>query len=231
MSVFSDTLAGLLDDSGVQCAENTVDSCELYFRRLIEANRTTNLTRITSEEDAANMHFFGAIELLKYIELPQCAQVIDIGTGAGFPGIPLKLARPDIALTLLDSAGKKTAFVRDTAAELGIDATVLHARAEESAHTDLRERFDLCVSRAVAALPVLAELCLPFVKVGGAFAAWKGEKHAEELRDAGRAIIVLGGKVSSLQPAGQGAIIVVQKKKPAPDIYPRRFSKIKAKPL
>lgn len=231
MSEFTDTLRRLLDDAGITYTSETIAQSEAYFRLVEAANRQTNLTRITDEAQAAAMHFFGAMQLLQYCDLPHGCRVIDIGTGAGFPGIPLKIARPDIDLTLLDSAGKKTAFVQNATEQLHLNVTVLNERAEETARTRLRESFDAAVSRAVASLPMLAELCLPFVKTGGVFAAWKGEKHGEELHAAHNALRTLGGQVQDVYPTGQGAIVLIAKKKPAPDAYPRRFSKIKNQPL
>ena len=229
MSIFKDTLQQLIANNSIPCAENTADKCEAYFKLLVEANKTTNLTRITDEQEAAKMHFFGAIELLKYIELPKGAKVIDIGTGAGFPGIPLKIARPDLDITLMDSAGKKTAFVKSAAETMGLSVTVLNKRAEEV--PELRETFDFAVSRAVANLNMLTELCIPLLKTGGSLAAFKGERYNEELSEAKGAIKKLYCKTSDIHKLDTGAIIILTKQKPTPDIYPRRFSKIKKTPL
>lgn len=229
MSIFKNTLVELIANSNIHCAEDTADKCEAYFNLLIEANKTTNLTRITDEQEAAKMHFFGAIELLKYLDLPEGAKVIDVGTGAGFPGIPLKIARPDLDMTLMDSAGKKTAFVKSAAETMGLDVTVLNKRAEEV--PELRESLDLVVSRAVANLNMLTELCVPLLKTGGNLAAFKGERYNEELGEAKGAIQKLFCEESSIHKLGTGAIIVLTKQKPTPDMYPRRFSKIKKTPL
>ena len=113
MSIFSDTLLRLIQENGIVCPPETVEKCEAYFKLMVDANRTTNLTRITDEADAAVMHFYGAMELTKYTELPDGAKVIDVGTGAGFPGIPLKIIRPNIEMTLIDSVGKKTDFIKN----------------------------------------------------------------------------------------------------------------------
>lgn len=229
MSIFKNTLEELITTSNIRCANHTADTCEAYFGLLIEANKTTNLTRITDEQEAAKMHFFGAIELLKYLELPEGAKVIDIGTGAGFPGIPLKIARPDLDMTLMDSAGKKTAFVKSAAETIGLDVTVLNKRAEEV--PKLRESFDFAVSRAVANLNMLMELCVPLLKTGGSLAAFKGERYNEELREAKGAIQKLYCETSAIHELGTGAIIILTKQKPTPDMYPRRFNKIKKTPL
>ncbi|MBT3318408.1 MAG: 16S rRNA (guanine(527)-N(7))-methyltransferase RsmG [Clostridia bacterium] len=229
MSIFSETLKQMMDDGQIKYTDEAVELCERYYELVIEANKRTNLTRITSEAQAAQMHFYGAIELLKYVDIPPGASVIDIGTGAGFPGIPLKIVRGDIDMTLVDSAGKKTAFVKSAAEQVGIDVAVITARAEEL--NELRETFDVAVSRAVASLPVLTELCVPLIKVGGYFCAWKGRMYGYEVKDASSAISVMGCKVIDKHKVGEGAIIVMQKNKPTPDIYPRRFAKIKSDPL
>lgn len=229
MSIFAETLKQLIKQSGISCTGEAMALCEQYYKLVVDANKRTNLTRITSESQAAQMHFFGAIELLKYVELPQGAKVIDIGTGAGFPGVPLKIVRDDIDMTLLDSSGKKSEFVRQATKEIGLDAAVLSIRAEEA--EELKETFDVALSRAVASLPMLVELCVPLVKVGGLFVAWKGEKFAQELVDASKAIAELGCVISATHNVGEGAIIVMQKNKPTPEIYPRRFAKIKSEPL
>ena len=152
-----------------------------------------------------------------------------MGTGAGFPGIPLKIARPHTDMTLLDSAGKKTAFVKSAAEALDIRVTVLTARAEEA--PELKEKFDIAVCRAVAGLNVLVELCAPLVKTGGILCAFKGEKAPEELRAAQRALSELGCELETVHSLDTGSVVVLKKQKPAPDIYPRRFSKIKSSPL
>ena len=149
-----------------------------------------NLTAIVEEDSAAWLHFYDSIFCASLI--PQGAKVLDVGTGAGFPGIPLKIVRPDIQLTLMDSAGKKVDFVQSAAERLKIEAGVLCARAEEAAAGPMRESFDVCVSRAVASLPVLSELCLPYVRVGGVFLAYK-TAYEEELADAQNALDLLGG--------------------------------------
>ena len=229
MSEFIQTLSELIEENNIAATDEAVALCEKYYKLVVDANKRTNLTRITSESEAAQMHFFGAIELLKFVEIEQGASVIDIGTGAGFPGVPLKIVREDIEMTLLDSSGKKMDFVREAVSKIGLDAAVLTMRAEEA--DELRETFDVAMSRAVASLPMLIELCVPFIKVGGYFCAWKGEKFAQELSDANNAIETLGCSVSATHNVGEGAIIVMQKNKPTPDIYPRRFAKIKSEPL
>jgi len=172
------------------------------------------------------------MRLICWLTLPDGARVIDVGTGAGFPGVPLKLLRPDISLTLLDASQKKTDFIRRAVDELGIDAAVLTARAEEAAHLPaLREHFDVALSRAMAPLSMLVELCAPFLRVGGVLAAWKGERAAQELADAHGALTALNCRLRSRHPIGPGELLLLEQQKPAPDAYPRRFAKIKSQPL
>jgi len=230
MSIFTDTLSGALTAADIKHDTKQLQRCEAYFRLVEEANKRTNLTRITDEADAATRHFADAIYLLSMADLPSGCRVIDIGTGAGFPGMPLALFRPDLDMTLLDASGKKTDFLRTAVETMGIDVTVLCARAEDAV-ADLRESFDAVISRAVASLNILTELCAPFVGVGGIFAAWKGETYRDELHDAKNALKTLGCAVKDIHPVGRGALILMQKEKPAPSMYRRRFSKIKAKPL
>lgn len=231
MNLFSDTLCRALDDAGIGYTKEQIAQCDAYYRLVADTNRHTNLTRITGEADAALRHFAHAAALLHHATLPGGARVIDIGTGAGFPGMPLKILRPDIDMTLLDASGKKTDFIRRAADTLDIDVTVLCARAEDAAKTDLREQFDAAVSRAVAALNVLTELASPFVRPGGIFAAWKGKTYQQELSDAQNALSALACTVTGIHPLGQGALIIAAKQKPAPEQFPRRFAKIKSHPL
>lgn len=158
-----------------------------------------NLTAITDPEGIAVKHFADSLTALRMIELNAGDRVIDVGTGGGFPGIPLLIARPEIELTMLDSTGKKLAFVSQSVEELGLSANIVHARAEEAGQGELRESFDFAVSRAVAAMNILCEYCLPFVKVGGTFCAMKGAKGAEELDCAGKAIATLGGETQKTE--------------------------------
>ena len=206
-----------------------------FYELLTEKNKVMNLTRITSPQEAAQKHFFDSVSILKYIDLPQGARVVDIGTGAGFPAIPLKIMRPDIALTAIDSSGKKIAFVSEAAKELGLDIETIAARAEElAADTHYRESYDYALSRAVAVLPVLLELCIPFVKPNGFFIAYKGADYENELISSQTALAKLkAGQKDVYLPFAQlqHALMVFQKNEPTPKIFPRKFSQIKNKPL
>ena len=207
-----------------------------YWQLVKKKNEVMNLTAVTDDDEAAERHFLDALALLDLAEIPEGASVIDVGSGAGFPGVPLKLARPDLRLCLLDSLGKRVDFLREACGELGAEAECVHARAEEFALLPgRRDGFDLAVSRAVARLNVLAELCLPLVKPGGLFLAMKAADAAEELREAAGAIRLLGGECEGLREYETGgvrrAVAVIRKKKPTPKGYPRRFAQIKKAPL
>jgi len=212
----------------------------LYTSILLRENAKHNLTAITGPEEIAQKHFADSLALLDDTPCPLIpdACLLDVGSGGGFPGVPLKIARPDIALTLLEATGKKADFLRMLLDELGLEANVVNARAEQAAHeTMYRERFDVVTARAVAALPVLCELCLPFVKAGGVFVAYKGprEKAEEELRGAANAIKVLGAEIervhSETTAYGGRARIMLRKISQTPANYPRNHGAIRKTPL
>lgn len=211
---------------------------DLSFLRRCSSKKTKvlNLTAITDPEGIAVKHFADSLTALRMIDLQPGTKVIDVGTGGGFPGIPLLIARPEIKLTMLDSTGKKLAFVSQSVEELGLSANIVHARAEEAGQGELRESFDFAVSRAVAAMNVLCEYCLPFVKVGGTFCAMKGAKGAEELDCAGKAIATLGGKTQKtetliLPDGGERVLINIKKISHTATKYPRPSAQISKKPL
>lgn len=174
------------------------DKFFLYAKMLVEWNKKINLTGITDPRGIAVKHFLDSLLPLKNVEIPKSASIIDVGTGAGFPGLPIKIYRPDIKLTLLDSLNKRVNFLAEVCRETGTDAECVHARAEDLGRNNekYREKFDFAVARAVAALPVLAEYCLPFVKIGGAFMAMKGPN--ENFKDGETAVKLLGGEVSDI---------------------------------
>lgn len=203
-----------------------------YADLLAEKNQVMNLTAITDPAGVARLHFLDSAALLALADL-RGKSVVDVGTGAGFPGLPLKILEPSIRLTLLDAQRKRVDFLREVCGELGLeDVECVHSRAEDFAGTH-REGFDLAVSRAVAALPVLAELCLPLVKPGGLFLAMKSNKTDEEIEAAAPIIQTLGGEppfVMDYRLPGSEAyqrIVTVLKARPTPPGYPRRWSKIK----
>ena len=208
----------------------------IYYDYLDEQNRVMNLTAISGEEDSARLHFLDCAALLKEADFAG-RRVIDVGTGAGFPGLALKVACPSIELTLLDSLDKRVRFLQTLCEKLGFaDVQCLHARAEE-APAQLRQSCDIAVSRAVARLNLLCELCLPFVKVGGLFLAMKGPGAEEELNEAKRAIAALGGKAEGIRiydvPGTEleHNVIVIRKVRDTPNRYPRRWAQMKKQPL
>ena len=207
-----------------------------FSTRLLETNKVMNLTAITAPEDVARLHLLDCAALLHMADF-RGKRVVDVGTGAGFPGMPLRILEPDFDLTLLDSLGKRIAFLQRVCDEMGLQrVTCVHARAEEFAAKH-REQYDIATSRAVAALPVLCELTLPLVKVGGRFLAMKAVDSDEEIRGAKSAIAQLGGTVEDIRdytiPGTDitHRVVVIGKIKPTPGAFPRAFAKIKKAPL
>lgn len=221
---------------GIPLSEEAVADFGRYYDLLAERNRVMDLTAVSGEEDTARRHFLDSLSLLCCGEELSGARIIDVGSGAGFPGLPLLLARNDLQLTLLDSLGKRVDFLRELTALLGKDVQCIHARAEEQARLEgWRESFDFAVSRAVARLSPLCELCLPFVRCGGALLAMKAGDCREEVEEAGEAIRLLGAVLERQQPVSVGgiprSILVIRKLAPTPAEYPRRFARIQKKPL
>lgn len=183
----------------INLTEKQIEQFLIYYEMLIEWNEFMNLTAITEYEDVMKKHFIDSISLIKAFDVSKSSKVIDVGTGAGFPGLALKIAYPNLQVTLLDSLNKRIKFLDEVIKRLSlVDIDTIHGRAEDFAKPDkLREKYDLCVSRAVANLATLSEYCLPFVKVGGKFISYKSEKITEEAEAAGKAISILGGKVEN----------------------------------
>lgn len=229
-AILREGLAGLsLPGSGVPALLR-------YWELLAEKNQVMNLTAITDPEEAARLHFLDSAALLPLADLGN-KSVVDVGTGAGFPGLPLKILEPSIQLTLLDAQRKRVDFLREVCQDLGLqDVECVHGRAEAFVQ-EHREGFDVAVSRAVAALPVLAELCLPLVKVGGRFLAMKSVDSGEELDAAGRAVSILGGRLEKPMDYGISGtniwhrLVIITKIYETPKKYPRTFAKIKRNPL
>lgn len=218
---------------GLSLPRGAVETMCAFGQALLEKNQVMNLTAITEPEQVARLHFLDSLTLLTLTDFRQ-KRVIDVGCGGGFPGVPLKIACPEMQLTLLDSLGKRMAWLSETLPGLGIEADCVTARAEEEA-TARREQYDVAVSRAVARLPVLCELCLPYVQVGGVFLAMKGTAAQEEAQEAKRAMALLGGQLEQLPvfcvEGTEHAVAVIRKIRPTPLAYPRRFGKIKQQPL
>lgn len=231
-------LQNYIKDYKITLTENQYEQFQKYFELLAEWNEKMNLTAITDESGVALKHFADSLSLLNFVDIPQNSSLADVGTGAGFPGVVLKIARPDIKLTLIDSLNKRLVFLGEVCDQLGIEAELIHSRAEDGARDEkLRENFDFAVSRAVARMNVLSEYCLPYVKVGGAFCAMKGAQANEEFKESLNAINTLGGKLEKKyffelpENGGERAIAVVRKVKNTPQKYPRQSGKIKAKAL
>ena len=230
----------LLSDAeklGISLTDEQLRLFEKLAELLVEQNKTMNLTAITDPDGIAVKHFADSISALSAYDFARNAKVLDVGTGAGFPSIPLLIARPDLEMTMIDSTAKKLKYVASTVETLGLTAEVLHTRAEEAGQNkEYREKFDIVCSRAVAALNVLCEYCLPFVKVGGVFLAMKAAKAQEEIADAKNAIKTLGGKIIAeksftLSDGGERTIVVIKKISQVPPKYPRVSAQIAKKPL
>ena len=215
---------------------DSIGKLRRFSALLLEKNKVTNLTAITEEKDVATLHLLDSVALLQMADFSG-KSVVDVGTGAGFPGMPLRIVKEDFSLTLLDSLNKRIDFLKDCCADLGLkDVDCIHARAEEFA-AKKRESFDYATSRAVANLSVLSELALPLVKVGGQFLAMKSVDSEEEITAAKSAIKTLGGKISRVEdytiPGTDVThrVVVIDKIAPTPTKYPRAFAKIKKQPL
>ncbi|MBQ4086807.1 MAG: 16S rRNA (guanine(527)-N(7))-methyltransferase RsmG [Clostridia bacterium] len=224
--------------AGFELAAPQLEQFRQYADLLVEWNKKMNLTAITEPGEIITKHFIDSLYGLPY--LPNGGTLIDVGTGAGFPGIPLKIARPDLSLTLLDSLNKRLTFLNEVIRELALpDVKTVHTRAEEGAvkKSPLREKFDVATSRAVAQLNALAEYCLPYVKVGGVFLAYKGGDVEEECKNAKNAVKTLGGDIRDIVsytiPTTDitHTLVVIEKIKETADIYPRQQGKISKKPL
>ena len=210
-----------------------------YYELLTEKNKVMNLTAITEFQDVVRKHFIDSLMVKEVLVLKENASLIDVGTGAGFPGIPLKIVYPHLELVLLDSLNKRVQFLNDVINQLKLQKiSAVHGRAEDIAkRLDYREQFDYCVSRAVANLASLSEYCLPFVKVGGSFIAYKSEKVEEEIKSAARAIELLGGQISVKKefmiPGTElyRCILNIWKKSGTPGKYRRKAGKPLKEPL
>ena len=229
-----ETLERGLPELGVDPA--VIPALERFAGMMLERNKVMNLTAITEPRDVAALHLLDSLALLPLAGLEH-ERLVDVGCGAGFPGMPLAIARPSLEVTLLDSQRKRIDFLEEAREALGLEnAVCVHGRAEEFAG-EHRERFDAAVSRAVAALPVLCELCLPLVKVGGQMLAMKSSHSQEELQGAEHAIKILGGQVDWVRdytiPGTQVVhrVVCIKKVRGCPGKYPRRFALIKKAPL
>lgn len=222
------------NEYGLKLTENAYNRLKIYYEFLVEYNEKVNLTAITEPVDVLIKHFIDSILITKYVDIKENSSLIDVGTGAGFPSVPLKIYRGDLKITLLDSLNKRIIFLKQLCEKLKIEAEFIHGRAEDfSKLPDFREKFDYSCARAVANLSLLSELCIPFVKVGGSFISMKGPNESAELGK--NAIKILGGNVSretiyNLE-GDERKIIFIEKISQTPTKYPRNSSQIKKKPL
>jgi len=223
---------------GITLDDTAKKRFDAYFDALNAGNAKMNLTRIEGEEDTAYKHFLDSLALLWLCSVPEGVKAIDIGAGAGFPSLPLSIARPDFEFTAVDSVGKKVRFLNETAQNLGLEHfTAVHARLEDLGKNPIyREKYDLCVARALASLPTLLEYALPFVKVGGLFAAYKGPGAAEELRLAQKALDALCGtaemKTYEIRDGQLSrTMVLVRKIRPCPAHFPRKAPLPSQKPI
>lgn len=228
-----DTLTEGLQALGLSLSEEQVDTLCAFGRAMVQQNQVMNLTAITEDTAVAKLHLLDSLTVLCCADL-RGKSLIDVGCGAGFPGVPLAIACPEAKITLLDSLGKRMKWLEQVLPTLGISATCVTARAEEAV-SSCRETYDFATSRAVARLNILLELTAPYVKVGGAVLALKGTAAREELAECKNAIRQLGLKLEEVKEfpidGTNHAIILLRKVSPTPKQYPRRFAKIKQAPL
>lgn len=228
-----------LKELGVSLSERQIESFLEYYEMLVEWNKRMNLTAITEYDAVLKKHFVDSVSLIKAYDVAKPVSVIDVGTGAGFPGLALKIAYPKLQVTLLDSLNKRIQFLDAVIEKIGLEGVeTIHGRAEDFAKPGkLREGFDLCVSRAVANLSTLSEYCLPFVKQGGYFISYKSEKISEEMAAAENAISILGGslkkQVEFTLPDSDiyRNLVVIEKQKATPKRYPRKAGLPAKEPL
>ena len=239
MEYNTDKFKSGLSDLGIELTEKQIDQFLTYYEMLVEKNKVMNLTAITEFDEVIEKHFLDSLSLIKVKDLHNRTNVLDLGTGAGFPGIPLKIAFPELNITLMDSLNKRILFLQDVINELGLtDIEAVHGRAEESARNKkYREKYDLCVSRAVANISTLSEYCLPFVKVGGQFISYKSGNIDEELDSAKKGIKILGGTITDVHKFDLGenkqgrSFVIIDKNQPTPKTYPRKAGTPSKNPL
>lgn len=246
MKYTSSEIFKFCNENSIECTEDKALMFDELYEMLITFNAHTNVTALKTEADICSKHFIDSLYPLKYNLIPDNAKVIDIGCGAGFPGLPLKMMKNDIDISFVDSTEKKLKFTNSVSDRFSLDAKTYPARAEELVAKGNREAYDVCVSRAVASLQILCELCLPYVKKDGIFIAYKSMKECDETNSESelfktkKAIPMLGGKIEKLYTAplteadgtvSEHALLVIRKVKNTPDIYPRRYAAMLKKPL
>lgn len=230
-------LTETIEKFGISLSDEVFLRLDKYAEMLVETNKSFNLTAITDPDGVTVKHIADCLSIFGFVDIPENAKLIDVGTGAGFPGLVIKLFRPDIDVTFLDSTKKKLGFIDSVLSETGMAGETVHLRAEEAAVLPkYREKFDFATARAVAALPVLSEYCLPFVKVGGSFISMKSADSLEEIKSANGAVKLLGGETAednlfNLVENMPRRIIVIKKKSQTPTKYPRKTAQIAKKAL
>lgn len=226
-----------MNSIGIELTDSQLNAFETYYDMLIDRNKVMNLTAITEFDEVMDKHFFDSVYLFRSIELKADYKLIDIGTGAGFPGIPLKIVFPELKITLLDSLNKRVGFLNDVIDELNLNGIeAIHGRAEDIARDKAyRASYDIAVSRAVANLSTLSEYCLPFVKIGGKFVSYKSGDCADEVDNAKAAIHLLGGKINKIDEFSYSnnsrSFIVIDKVMNTSNKYPRKAGLPSKKPL
>lgn len=226
-------------DDFEELSNSQKEQFDKFYNILIEWNQVMNLTAITKYDEVVQKHFIDSLSIKDVINLKEVCSVIDVGTGAGFPGIPLKIAFPHLKVTLLDSLNKRVKFLNEVIFELGLkNIETVHGRAEDVARDkEYREQYDICVSRAVANLTTLCEYCLPYVKVGGILISYKSGNVEEEIKDSEKAVSILGGivkKVIKFELRGTNigrSFVIIEKKKSTPKKYPRKAGLPSKEPL
>ena len=237
--IFWDLMKTAADDVKIELTETQYEQFIKYMRLVQEWNEKINLTAITEDEEVIKKHFIDCIKAFKSNAIRNANTIIDVGTGAGFPGIPIAIMNPTCKVTLLDSLNKRINFLNIVVSELGLkNVTTIHSRAEDGARkSELREKFDVATSRAVANMAVLSEFCMPYVKKGGYFVALKGPAIDEEIETSGNAIKILGGKLKEIieveieETNLKHNIVEVEKVNNCPKTYPRKAGTVSKKPL
>ena len=229
----------ILEQWQIPFSEKQQEQLTVYYEMLVEKNKVMNLTAITEFEDVLEKHFLDSIAVARYVDLTGELSLMDLGTGAGFPGMPLKIMFPNLNITLADSLNKRIVFLNEVIDALELEGvTTVHGRAEDlAANVNYREQYDYCVSRAVANLSTLSEYCLPFVKLGGSFISYKSGEIEEELSAAKKAIFLLGGQTKEVIPFQldgtdiNRSFVMIKKEKKTPKAYPRKSGMPSKKPL
>lgn len=232
-------LAQLSREWNIELTDKQLEQFQIYYEYLVEVNQVMNLTAITQKEEVIVKHFLDSLSIASIIDMSQVNKLIDVGTGAGFPGIPLKIAFPHLQITLMDSLNKRVKFLNETGEKIGVGNQIaIHSRAEElGKKKEYREQYDLCVSRAVANMSTLSEYCMPFVKVGGTFVSYKGNNASEEIERAVCVIEKLGGSIEKqfefVLPESDinRTFVLIKKVKQTPNQYPRKAGMPAKEPL